>query len=176
MRRPEEALRPALDALRSRHLYRHRRTVAAVGETPRVQVDGRLHSGESGEKVHNEYPVQWAKVNRDAIEEAGKLGDVVFFMRSGYSGSSRYSTAFWAGDQLVNWSMDDGLATVIPAAISLGFCGVGQFHSDIAGFTTVAWIKRTRELIMRWLDMAVFMPTMRSHEGSRPYDNWQYDS
>lgn len=42
MRRPEDALEPALEALRSRHLYRRRKMVASVGETASVQVDGRL--------------------------------------------------------------------------------------------------------------------------------------
>jgi 8-amino-7-oxononanoate synthase len=41
MRRPEDALTPALQRLRSRQLYRRRRTVTAVGEAARVEVEGR---------------------------------------------------------------------------------------------------------------------------------------
>lgn len=141
-----------------------------------LETDAKLYSGESAETFHNKYPAEWARVNLEAIEEAGKLGQVVFFTRAGYTGTSRYSTLMWAGDQLVNWSMNDGLASVIPAGISLGFCGVGYFHSDIGGYTTIGWIKRSKELFMRWAELGAFTPVMRTHEGNRPDVNWQFDS
>ena len=138
--------------------------------------EARLASGRSAALAHNDYPVQWARLNREAVEEAGKLGEVVFFMRAGSSGTSRHALACWAGDQLVNWSFDDGFATVIPAAISLGFSGIAHTHADIGGYTTVAWIKREKELFLRWCEQAAFTPIMRTHEGTRPGDNWQFDS
>ena len=141
-----------------------------------LPVDAVMKSGEPAQSVHNSYPALWAKANYEAVKEAGRLDDIAFFMRAGYTGSSRYASAIWAGDQLVNWSMNDGLATVIPAGISLGFCGVGFFHSDIGGYTTVAWIKRTKELFMRWTELAAFTPIMRTHEGNRPDANWQFNS
>ena len=138
--------------------------------------DAKLHSGENAELVHNHYPALWAKANHDAVKDAGRQDDIVYFMRAGYTGSSRYASSIWAGDQLVNWSLDDGLATVIPAGLSLGMCGIGYFHSDIGGYTTVAWIKRTKELFMRWTEHAAFTQTMRTHEGNRPGSNWQFNS
>jgi alpha-glucosidase len=138
--------------------------------------DAVLYSGESGESFHNRYPAVWARINREALEEAGVMGDAVFFMRAGYTGSSRYSTATWAGDQLVNWSVHDGLPSVIPAALSSGYCGTGVHHSDIGGFTTVAWVRRSRELFQRWAEHAAFTPIMRNHEGNRPGRNWQFNS
>ncbi len=135
-----------------------------------------LASGESWERVHNLYPALWAQVNGEAVVEAGREDEVVFFMRAGYHGSTRWSPAFWAGDQLVNWSRSDGLATVIPAGISLGLQGGAHFHSDLGGFTTVAWIRRSKELFLRWAEMAAFTLQMRSHEGNRPERNWQFDS
>jgi len=138
--------------------------------------DAVLHSGEPAALVHNRVPSLWARANREAVEEAGKLGEVLFFMRAGSGGSSRYATAFWAGDQLVSWSRHDGLASVIPAGISLGFTGVGAWHSDLGGYTTLAWVKRSKELFMRWAEHAAFTPLMRTHEGNRPDDNWQFNS
>ncbi len=55
-------------------------------------------------------------------------------MRAGYTGG-KYSTMMWAGDQNVDWSLD-GLASVVPAALSLAMTGHGLHHSDIGGFTT----------------------------------------
>ncbi|SUG50416.1 glycosyl hydrolase [Salmonella enterica subsp. arizonae] len=52
-------------------------------------------------------------------------------MRAGYTGSQKYSTMMWAGDQNVDWSLDDGLASVVPAALSLAMTGHGLHHSDI---------------------------------------------
>jgi len=135
-----------------------------------------VHSGESGESLHNNYPALWAKANQEAVEEAGKTEEITYFMRAGYTGSSKYSSSIWAGDQLVNWSFDDGLATVIPAGLSLGFCGIGHHHSDIGGFTSLVWIKRSKELFMRWADHCAFTQTMRTHESNRPDTNWQFNS
>lgn len=42
-----------------------------------------LFSGENAEKVHNSWPARWAKVNREALEETGKLGEIFFFTRAG---------------------------------------------------------------------------------------------
>lgn len=35
------------------------------------------------EMVHNQWPVLWASCNRQAVEESGKLGEIVFWMRAG---------------------------------------------------------------------------------------------
>lgn len=133
----------------------------------------RMHDGKSGLAYHNQYPVDWARINREVIREAGKEQEIVFFMRAGYAGSTRYSTCFWSGDQLVDWSREDGLPSAVTAALSLGMSGAGIVHSDIGGYTTAAWKKRSKELLLRWAEFAVFSPLMRSHEGNRPGDNWQ---
>jgi len=141
-----------------------------------LPVDAVLHSGESAERAHNRWPTMWARANYEAIDEAGKLGEILFFMRAGYAGSSRYATAYWAGDQLANWSFSDGLATVVPANVSIGMSGVGFTHSDLGGYTSIAWVKRGKRLFMRWAELAAFAPIMRSHEGNRPDVNWQFNS
>lgn len=140
-----------------------------------LPTDAVLHDGD-GAVMHNLWPVLWAKLNREVVEESNRVGDVVFFTRSGYAGSSRYTTLMWAGDQNVDWSPDDGLPSVIPAALSLGMSGVGLHHSDVGGYTTMFHIKRSKELFMRWVEQAAFTVVMRTHEGNRPDDNWQFDS
>ena len=117
----------------------------------------------------------WAKVNHDAVKKSGRWGDIVYFMRAGYSGTQGYCPLLWAGDQSVDWSLDDGLASVIPAALSAGMSGNGVHHSDIGGYTSLHGNKRNKELLLRWVDMAAFTPVMRSHEGNRPDDCCQYD-
>lgn len=141
-----------------------------------LPTDVELYNGVSAKIMHNAWPVLWAKINYEAVAEAGKLGDIVYFMRAGYSGIQKYCTLLWAGDQSVDWSMDDGLASVIPAALSSGMVGNGLHHSDIGGYTSLHGNKRSKELFMRWAEMSAFTPVMRTHEGNRPDDCWQFDS
>ncbi len=133
-----------------------------------IPTDAVFHDGSDGLTYHNRYIVEWARINHEAVIEAGKEDEIAFFMRAGYTGSAKYSPSFWNGDQLVNWNRDQGFPTLIPGSVSLGFTGVGYVHSDLGGYTTVMWLKRSRELIMRWAEQAVFTQTMRSHEGNRP--------
>ncbi|KAF2957292.1 alpha-glucosidase [Thermotoga sp. Ku-13t] len=147
-----------------------------------LPTDAVLSSGEPAETFHNRFPVEWARLNYEAVKESER-SDLVFFMRSGYLNSSRFTPLYWHGDQLVNWSVDDGIASVIPAKLSLSMCAVSQIHSDIGGYTTLAknvpeMIRtvRTKELFMRWTELSVFEPVMRTHEGNWPDENWQFDS
>ena len=133
--------------------------------------------GGSGLTEHNRWPALWARCNREAVEESGKLGDCVFFMRAGATGSQGSATLIWAGDQCVDWSDDDGLPSVITAALTLGMSGYGLHCSDIGGYTTLFHLRRDEELLIRWLEFACFTPVMRTHEGNRPDSNVQvYDN
>lgn len=51
-----------------------------------IPVDAVFHNGRTGQEMHNLFPVLWARTNREAVEEAGKLGEIMFFMRAGGPG------------------------------------------------------------------------------------------
>lgn len=136
--------------------------------------DIRLFNGRSAMLEHNHWPVLWARCNYEAVKEAGRLGDVVYFMRAGGSGTQKYCTLLWAGDQSVDFSRHDGLATEICAALSSGMTGCGLNHSDIGGYTSLFGNCRTKEVFLRWAEMAAFTPVMRTHEGNRPDTNFQF--
>ncbi len=133
-----------------------------------------LANGVSTMVEHNHWPARWAQLNFEALEECGKLGQVMYFMRAGGTGSQKYSTMLWAGDQSVDFSRHDGLCTTICAALSAGMSGYGISHSDIGGYTSMYENIRTKELFLRWAEMAVFTPLMRTHECNRPSTNFQY--
>ncbi len=135
-----------------------------------------LFSGEDPEIVHCTWPARWARLNREALEETGKLGEIMFFTRAGHSDCVRYSTMMWNGDQHTDWSFDCGLASVIPASLSLAVCGFGLSHSDVGGYITFPPLKRSSELFIRWAEMSAFSPFMRSHEGNKPEANAQFDA
>ena len=52
--------------------------------------------------------------------------------------------------------------------------GCGLTHSDIGGYTSLFDNTRTKEVFLRWAEMAAFTPVMRTHEGNRPETNFQY--
>ncbi len=141
-----------------------------------LPTDAVLYSGESAELIHNTWPARWAKLNREAVEESGKLGEIMFFTRAGYSQTPKYSTMMWNGDNHVDFSIDFGLPSVIPAMLSLTCCGFGLSHSDIGGYTTFFNLKRSEELFMRWMEMNTFSPVLRGHEGLNPDLNAQFDT
>lgn len=127
-------------------------------------------------QAHNLYPTLWAKCNREAVIAAGLDGQVVFYTRSGATETQRYSPMMFGGDQCVDWSLDDGLPSVINAALSLAMTGFGMFTFDIGGYTALFDMRRTKELLLRGCEFAAFTPVMRTHEGNRPTVNHQFDA
>jgi alpha-glucosidase len=139
-----------------------------------LPTDVRLASGADPLLMHNAWPTIWAQVNADAVARAGRTGDAVFFMRAGYTGVQAHCPLLWGGDQSVDFSRHDGLQTVICAALSSGLLGNAFHHSDIGGYTSLFGNVRTPELFQRWAEMAAFTPVMRTHEGNRPKENFQF--
>ena len=140
-----------------------------------LPTDVRLANGVDGTLMHNAWPVLWAEVNARAVADRGRTGDIVFFMRAGWSGVGAHCPLLWAGDQSVDWSRHDGIGTVVRAALSSGLVGNAYHHSDLGGYTSLFGNVRTPELMMRWSELSAFSPVMRSHEGNRPDDNLQLD-
>ncbi len=141
-----------------------------------LPVDCVLHSGEDPYEMHNRWPAIWAKLNNEAIAEAGKEGEVFFFTRAGHTETIKYSHLMWNGDQHVDWSLDDGIAAVVPATLSLAMSGYGMAHSDVGGYTTMKKrLARDKELLLRWEEMNAFSPLYRFHEGNQPVMNVQFD-
>lgn len=141
-----------------------------------VNVDGDIILGL---KKHNEYPVLWAKLNYEVIQESGK--ELFFFNRSGGMQTPKYSSMMWAGDQMVDYSEEDGLLSIFDAYLSSSHSGFPILHSDAGGYTSVKkpiiknYIRDTL-LLKDWLFLEACTPTLRTHEGLLPEDNAQvYD-
>ena len=133
--------------------------------------DGVFASG-SGAQWHNRYPDAWAQVQAAALRGT----DVVDFHRSAFTTSPRYARLFWMGDQLVDWSAQDGMRSALTGMLSAGLSGFALNHSDTGGYTTLAnpLIARSAELLERWSEMNAFGGAMlRTHEGNRPQLNVQ---
>lgn len=96
---------------------------------------------------HALYPILWAGLNRQAIQQAKHIldnddtlcnsDDITFFMRSGNILSPGISLGFWLGDQMVLWDSFDGLGTAVIGMLTGGFSGFTSTHSDIGGYTAI---------------------------------------
>jgi len=134
-------------------------------------------SGESASTFHNRYVELWAQINREVIEESGMSGEIAFFNRAGFTRSPAQSTLFWLGDQNVTWDRHDGIKTAVTGLLSSGISGYSLNHSDIGGYLSVdvPLIKfhRSKELLLRWIEMNAFTALFRSHEGNNPGSSHQ---
>ncbi len=156
--------------------------MADFGEA--LPLDAVLYSGESPTEAHNRYPEYWATLNREAIEEAGEGDEALFFMRAAFTRSPGASTLFWAGDQTSNWDNYDGIKTSVTALLTSGLSGFAFNHSDVGGWLSIdgddlgapVSVRRSKELMLRWIELGAFQAIFRTHEGLKP--NWahQFDT
>ena len=130
------------------------------GEYTPLDATGR--SGSSGPALHNRYPLEYhrgaAAVTAELEAETGR--PLARFVRSGWTGSSRWSPVVWGGDPTCGWGFD-GLASALTEGLSMGASGVAMWGSDIGGF--VSSVDRlTPELLRRWIQFGSCCPVMRT--------------
>ncbi len=108
--------------------------------------------------VHNLYG---GFMTMAANEQLNQILDHRFllFARSSYIGSSRYG-GLWTGDNSSCW---EHLKLHLVHMQSLNMCGFLYSGADIGGFMGDI----TRELLIRWLAFAIFVPLMRNHYASK---------
>jgi alpha-glucosidase len=149
--------------------------MADFGEA--LPFDAVLASGEPPAAWHSRYPVEWARLNREALEEAGALDATLVFHRSGFTATPAFSGMQWEGDQAVTWDAFDGMASGLHGLLNGGFSGISLNHSDAGGYTAVPVAdppaERSPELLARWVEMNAFTALLRTHEGNRPDLNAQ---
>jgi alpha-glucosidase len=157
--------------------------MADFGEA--LPFDGKLFGGADPALWHNRYPEEWARVNREAFEEAGRSADIVVFHRSGFTQSPGAATLFWLGDQIQSWDQYDGIKTAVVGLLSGGVSGFSLLHLDTGGFVVLSLdlagrkipvLARTPELLMRWIEISAFTSVFRTHEGIDPAASAQFDT
>lgn len=121
-------------------------------------------------EVHNRYIYLWNKLNYEIVKENQNL---FVFHRSAVLQSLKFVNNFWTGDQLHDLQLDDGLPASALALVTSSVSGICNNHFDLGGYTTLPWKTRTKKLTLRWMELGLFSPIMRSHEGSLPYLNHQ---
>ncbi len=133
-----------------------------------------ISGGKTGWEFRNLYPYLWAKINYE-FWESYSPGDYVFFSRSGFTGSWKFSPVVWQGDQNTSFERFDGLGALVPQMTSVGMAGVANVGPDIAGYTTLFSGPSDKELYIRWTSLCAFVPIFRTHHGTEPKRNWRFD-
>ena len=121
-------------------------------------------------KVRNAYPLMTVGGVYDHQRAVDSTKRVFILTRSGYTGQQRYGCNVWTGDVTSSWQ---NLRNQIPAMLNFSLTGNPNVNSDLGGFFCSAYnnagpesaVKNPlfRELFVRWMQMGVFTPMMRSH-------------
>lgn len=169
-----------------------------------LPADAQLHNGRDPLHFHNQFPLEWARLNQQLLKEAGSGS--VFMTRSGFIHSPSTVSAFALSRQNTSWDAHDGLQSAVIGLLNSGVSGVTLNHADIGGTTSLQvpvsplsqWLlpnelvlddaaradsgpafalRRSPELLQRWVELSAFTPLLRSGEGLTPAINAQiYDS
>jgi alpha-glucosidase (family GH31 glycosyl hydrolase) len=143
-----------------------------------LPVDIRLHDGADPYGYHNLYPVDFQRLTREVFDAQHAVDGVerLFFARSAWVGSQPLVSIFWAGDQQTDWTVGDGMPSVIPMGIGLGVTGFPFYGHDIGGYQSYDTEPTSRELWYRWVSLGALSPVMRTHHGRSLFANWNWES
>jgi alpha-D-xyloside xylohydrolase len=124
-----------------------------------VPDDAMAFNGDGGARLHNAYPLLYARCVYEATArfQSPHDGPPIVFGRAAWAGSQRYPLGY-GGDPQSDW---EGLAASIRGGLSWGMSGNPYHCSDIGGYYGSA--QPTAELFVRWLQAAVFFSHVQLH-------------
>ena len=118
--------------------------------------------------VHNLFGYYMTRAAAEAFEKYVPEKRILLFSRASYIGMHRYG-GIWQGDNMAWWSHLKMNLKMMP---SLNMCGFLYTGADIGGFGA----DTTEDLLLRWLEFAVFTPLMRNHSarGTRRQEVYRF--
>ncbi len=121
------------------------------------------------DKVHNLFGCNMTRAAGEAFERLCPDKRILMFSRSSYVGMHRYG-GIWTGDNKSWWQH---LLLNLKMMPSLNMVGILYTGADIGGFGS----DTTEDLVMRWIQLAMFSPLMRNHTalGTRMQEVYQFD-
>ncbi len=130
-------------------------------------VDGKMlpHS-----RVHNLYGYNMTKAAGEAFKKLSPDRRILMFSRSSYIGAHRYG-GIWQGDNKSWWSHLLLNLQMMPSLNMTGFLYTG---ADTGGFGS----DTTEDLMLRWLQLSVFLPLFRNHsaQGTRLQELYRFEN
>ncbi len=136
-----------------------------LGE-PEVHPLGITHdNGLKTADYHNRYGNDWSRMVYEGLRRDFPERRPFVMMRGGTTGLQRYSVFPWTGDVARSW---EGLQPQIKLFLNSGLSGLAYMSSDIGGFAVDPKHPYDPELYVRWMQMGVFNPILRTHAQDKP--------
>ena len=146
-----------------------------LGE-PEVHPLGGLHSNGLGTPLyHNQYGNDWSEIISDLFRDEYPDRRLLTMMRGGTTGLQRYSVFPWSTDVSRSWG---GLEPQVRIMLNSGLSGLGYMGHDVGGFAVDPDNAYLPELYVRWLQLGLFSPMLRTHaqQHAEPYKYPMYAS
>ena len=133
----------------------------------------RHYNGLTAEQYHNYYGNEWSKLIYDMFKANYPDRRPMIMMRAGTAGLQRYSVFPWSTDVSRSWG---GLEPQVTIMLNAGMSGLGYMSHDVGGFALDPEKKRDGELYIRWLELGLFSPVLRTHSQdiAEPYHYTEY--
>jgi len=123
--------------------------------------DARFANGEDTRLMRTRYTVLYNQAMEEVIQRDLK-GDGVLYSRSASVGS-QYLPFLWGGDNSEDFYNENGLPTVVRAALSAGLSGISLWGADTGGYVKTQSAKPDPTLFIRWTEFAALSPLMAVH-------------
>ena len=120
----------------------------------------RHYNGLTAEQYHNFYGNEWSRIIYDLFKEDYPDRRPMIMMRAGTAGLQRYSVFPWSTDVSRSWG---GFKPQVTIMLNAGMSGLGYMSHDVGGFALDENKKRDGELYIRWLQLGLFSPMLRTH-------------
>ena len=140
-----------------------------LGE-PEVHPEGMYHNnGLTTRQYHNLYGNDWSQIIYDLFREKYPETRLMTLMRGGTAGLQRFSVFPWSTDVSRSWG---GLEPQIRIMLNSGLSGLGYMSHDVGGFAVDPANAMQPELYVRWLQLGLFSPVLRTHaqQYAEPYN------
>ncbi len=131
-----------------------------LGEPEKHPLEIRHHNGLTAEQYHNYYGNEWSRIIYDMFKEDYPERRPMVMMRAGTAGLQRYSVFPWSTDVSRSWG---GMQPQVNIMLNTGLSGLGYMSHDVGGFAVDPAHNRDGELYIRWLQLGLFSPMLRTH-------------
>ena len=140
-----------------------------LGEPEKHPLEIRHWNGLTAEQYHNYYGNEWSRIIYDMFKEDYPDRRPMIMMCAGTAGLQSYSVFPWSTDVSRSWG---GFQPQVTIMLNAGLSGLGYMSHDVGGFAVDPENKRDGELYIRWLQLGLFSPMLRTHSTyqAEPYN------
>lgn len=139
-----------------------------LGE-PEVHPETGIHAnGLPSRLYHNRYGNDWSSIIDSLYMEEFPEMRLISLMRGGTIGLQKHSVFPWSGDVSRSWG---GMEPQIRIMLNSGMSGLAYMSHDVGGFAVDPSKPVDPELYVRWLQLGIFSPVLRTHaqDKAEPY-------